>query len=79
MRIRRMSDGGWVIQTEREYRAQNRDTCARTLVGARIPRKTAEIVKKAAERSGRSVYRFTIDALRNEVEQVLGIGRFRMR
>lgn len=76
MRIRR-APGGWVIQSEDAYRAQNRDTCTRTLIGARVPRKTADIVKEAASSSGRSIYRFTVDALREEVQKVLGLGSFR--
>ena len=76
MRIKRGPEG-WTIQKEEDYRAQHRDTCTRTLIGARLPRKTADIVKEAAKRSGRSIYRFTVDALREEVQKVLGLGSFR--
>ena len=76
MRIKRGPEG-WTLQREEDYRAQHRDTCTRTLVGARIPRKTADIVKEAARRSGRSVYRFTVDALKEEVERIMGLGAYR--
>ena len=76
MRIKHGPEG-WTIQREEDYRAQHRDTCTRTLIGARLPRKTADIVKEAAARSGRSVYRLTVDALREEVQRVLGLGSFK--
>lgn len=76
MRIKRCPEG-WTIQREADYRAQHRDNCTRTLIGARLPRRTADIVKEAARRSGRSIYRFTVDALREEVQKVLGLGSFR--
>ena len=76
MRIKQGPEG-WTIQKEEDYRAQHRDTCTRTLIGARISRRSADIVKEAARRSGRSIYRFTVDALREEVNRVMGLGAFK--
>lgn len=76
MRVRKTATG-WVIQREADYRAQNRDTCTRTLIGARLPRRLANTVKRAAAASGRSIYRFTTDALREETEKILGLGSFK--
>ena len=45
--------------------AKGRD--ARKLVGARIPREAAEQVRRAAEATGRSVYRLVLDALQAEI------------
>lgn len=44
-----------------------RDARARTLVGARLPRETAQDVKQAAQDTGRSVYRFVADAVEREL------------
>lgn len=45
------------------------DARKRVLVGARLPRETAERVKAAARESGRSVYRFVADAVERELER----------
>lgn len=44
-----------------------RDARARTLVGARLPRETAQEVREAAQDTGRSVYRFVADAVEREL------------
>ena len=44
-----------------------RDGKARTLVGARLPRETAQRVREAAQDTGRSVYRFVADAVEREL------------
>lgn len=56
-------------QEQARKRAQ-RDNQARTLVGARMPRKTAQKAREAAQASGRSLYRFAMDAIEREIDHV---------
>lgn len=53
-----------------------RDRKARVLVGARVSRERAELVKQAAQWSGRSTYRLVMDALEKEVQDTLGFVSF---
>lgn len=54
---------------ERARKRAARDGQARTLVGARMPRKDAQRAREAAQASGRSLYRFTMDAVEREIER----------
>ena len=45
------------------------DSARRMLVGARIPRQMAEDCRQAAQASGRSLYRFVLDALAHEAHR----------
>lgn len=48
------------------------DSARRILVGARLPRATAEQYRQAAAACGVSLYRFVCNALRHEYYQVMG-------
>ena len=51
------------------------DVRRRILVGARLPRAKAEEVRKAAQATGRSKYRFVADAIERELQRCMNIHR----
>lgn len=50
----------------RRLRHQQRDVERRVLIGARLRREEADRYRAAARRSGRTLYRFVVDALERE-------------
>lgn len=60
-----------LLRSRAAHLVRNRsDRNRRVLVGARLSRPAAEMCRKAAEASGRSLYRFVVDALQAEVGRV---------
>lgn len=57
-------------EREKAQRDAARDRNARTLIGARLPRETAERVRAAAAAAGKSVYRWTRDTIEKELDGV---------
>ena len=58
--------------TGRRRSDRKTDTARRVTVGARLRRETAQLYRDAAEASGRTLYRFVVDALCSEYEKTTG-------
>lgn len=56
----------------RSVRKSTWDGMSRVLIGARVPRALAEEIHAAAENTGRTLYRFTLDALTAELTRTTG-------
>lgn len=72
-RARKALDDYLVIRYRGTFKAARdaaRDKRERVLVGARMPRETAEQVKRAAEGKGVSVYRWVSDAIEKALDDV---------
>lgn len=59
----------------RSVRKSSWDGMSRVLIGARVPRALAEEIHAAAESTGRTLYRFTMDALTAELARTTGRGQ----